>query len=100
MSNVWLYTCYIPLAILYIHDKKNVQLDEIENFYKYALEVRKTKAFYENSKTAVTEALAKESNQCVQEIKEDLSKANLTLFEVVNRLDYELLKFAEKHVIV
>lgn len=99
MSHVWIYTCYIPLALLYVHDKKNLPLDEIENFYKYALEVRKTKAFYENSKKAVTEALAKENNQYVQEIKEDLSKVNKTLFEVVSGIDAELLKLAEKQLI-
>ena len=99
MSNIWIYTCYIPLALLYIHDKKNVPLDEIENFYKYALEVRKTKAFYENSKQAVIEALAKENNQYVEAIREDLSKSNKTLFEVVSRIDSELLQLAEKLVI-
>lgn len=100
MSNLWLYTCYIPLAMLFIHDKKNVPLDEIENFYKYALEVKKTKAFYESSRRAVAEALNNENSQYVESIKDDLNKSNTTLFEVVSGIDAELLKLAERNVTI
>jgi len=95
MSNVWLYTGFIPLALLYIHDMKNVPYDEIENFYKYSLEVKKTKAFYDVSKNNVNEALAKFDSKYVESVKEDLTKYNKTLFEVVNGLDAELLKLAD-----
>lgn len=100
MSNVWIYTGFIPLALLYVHDIKNVPYDEIENFYKYALEVKKTKAFYEVSKNNVNDALAKYDSKYVESIKDDLTKYNKTLLEAVSGLDAELLKLAEKEILV
>jgi len=100
MSNVWIYTCYIPLALLYVNDKKNAPLDEIENFYKYALELRKTQALYNSSKEAVVEALSKVDSTYVETIKKDLSKSNKTLFEVVCGIDAELLRLVPRQVIV
>jgi tRNA(Ile)-lysidine synthase TilS/MesJ len=95
MSNVWIYTGFIPLALLYIHDMKNVPYDEIENFYKYSLEIKKTKAYYEVSKKTVNDELANIDKDFMEKIKEDLNKTNKTLFEVMSGLDNEMLKFTE-----
>lgn len=100
MSNLWMYTCYIPLALLFVHDMKNIPYDEIENFYKYSLEVTKTKAFYEQTKQAVNEALVQIDLPFTDSIKQDLSETNKTLFEVVSDIDAQLLKLAEKSLIV
>lgn len=94
MSRLWTYTSFIPLILLYIHDKQNVPYDEIENFYKYTLEAKKTKAFYEHSKSAVNEALSKYDKESVEEIKENLNKYDKTLFELMAALDAELLRSA------
>lgn len=100
MSNLWLYTGFIPLILLMIHDAKNVPYDEIENFYKYALEVKKTKVLYEAQKKTVTETLSQYDSKYYDSIKEDLSKSDKTLLEVVNSIDAELLNLAEKHLII
>jgi len=91
MSRLWTYTGFIPFILLYIHDKQNVPYDEIENFYKYSLEVKKTQAFYEQSKSAVNEALSNYDKESVEEIKGNLNKYEKTLFELMAAFDAELL---------
>ncbi len=87
MSNAWLFTAFVPFILLQYHDLRNAPHAEIENFYRQALEVNKTKGFYNNLKDRVNSELVKIDDKSLEEIKNDLSSHDKTLFEVVRCLD-------------
>lgn len=87
MSNLWLFTAFVPFILLQYHDLRNAPHAEIENFYRYALEVKKTKGFYDNLKDKINTELVKLDENSLETIKNDLNSHDKTLFEVVRCLD-------------
>lgn len=93
MSTLWLFTGFIPYLLLSFYDKRNPAYTEIENFYKYALEIKKTKALYKGQKNKIVEELKSYDEKYYKIVKDDLSDSQQTLFEVMNGVDRQLIEF-------
>ena len=75
-------------------DKRFVPYGEIENFYKYLYETRKSNVLYSVDKNDVSNQLAAVDKDCFEKIKSELVRSNRTLYEVVQDLDEIYLRAA------
>ena len=92
MSKLWLFTAFIPYFLLKVHDYKNTSYSEIENFYKYSLEVRSARErFYQKQENIVKE-LKTIDEEKFNLIQNQLNNSQITLFEVMNELDKQYLE--------
>ena len=96
MSTLWLFTGFVPYLLLRFYDKRNPHYSEIENFYKYSLEIKKTKALYESHKNKIVEELNNYDEKYYKIVKDDLSDSQQTLFEVMNGVDRQLVDFLKQ----
>lgn len=75
-------------------DRRFVPYAELENFYKYLYERRKSNELYKSDGDNVSKQLAAVDNESFTRIKNELLRSNRTLYEVVQDLDEMYLKGA------
>lgn len=92
MSPLWYITAFVPLGLLKIHDTKHTPYSELENFYRYALDVKSARERYENEKENIIGELKKIDEKKFNDIQIILKKSETTLIEVVNDLDKQYLE--------
>jgi hypothetical protein len=92
MSPLWYVGSFIPLILLKVHDIKHFPYSELENFYRYALDVKSAKQRYNYHKDNIIEELKKYDEARFNEIQNQLKKSEITLIEVVNHLDNQYLQ--------
>lgn len=91
LSNWWLLTFGVPYFLALKFDNKFVPYSEIENFYKYVYERRKAETYYKVHNKGLEEDLNKIDSNSYNQIKNELLKANSTLYEAVQDLDESYL---------
>jgi hypothetical protein len=92
MSPNWYIGSFIPLILLKIHDIKHFPYSELENFYRYSLEVKSAKQIYKNNKENIIGELRKYDETKFYEIHSQLKKSEITLIEVINDLDNQYIE--------
>ena len=92
MSGVWFITAFVPLILLKIHDRKHAPYSELENFYRYSLEVKSAKERYNNQKDKIIKEITKYDEGKFKIIQSQLNKSEITLYEAVNDLDKQYLE--------
>lgn len=92
MSPIWYISAFIPLVLLKINDIKHFPYSEVENFYRYALEVKSAKQRYSNDREVIVGDLKKYDNEKFDQIQNQLKKSQISLIEAVNHLDNQYLE--------
>lgn len=92
MSPLWYIGAFVPLGLLKIHDYKNAPYSELENFYRYALDVKSAKERFNTQKDSIIKELKKIDAMKFNEISNQLKQSEITLYEVVNDLDKQYLE--------
>lgn len=94
MSRWWIGGAFVPVLMLSYLDKQFVPYGELENFYKFVYEKRKSEAMYKNDDHSIEKELEKLDKDDFDKLKNILVNSNRTLYEISHDLDEMYLKAA------
>ena len=87
MSRWWYFVSLAPFVILTYMDRKFVPYGELESFYKYVYERRKAENLFKIHEKEIDSELVKMDKDNFYKLKDEMTRTNSTLYEVLQDLD-------------